>query len=42
LINAITNQSTITLCGSGAFTQAATAGLSVEVEVFAQVDVTNN
>lgn len=42
LINAIVNQQNITLCGSGAFSQAAAAGLSVEVEVFAQVDVSKN
>jgi hypothetical protein len=42
LINAIVNQQHITLCGSGAFNQATVAGLSVDVEVFAQVDVSNN
>jgi hypothetical protein len=42
LVSAITNQSNITLCGSGAFSQAAAAGLSVGVQVFAQVDVANN
>ena len=39
LINAITNKSTVRVCGSGAFNQPATAGLSVSVQVFAQLDV---
>jgi hypothetical protein len=39
LLNAIKNASPVTLCGSGAFSQAATSGLSVSVQVFAQLDV---
>jgi hypothetical protein len=39
LLNAVRNAQTVTLCGSGAFSQAATAGLSVSVQVFAQLDV---
>jgi hypothetical protein len=39
LINAIVGRQTLTLCGSGSFDRAATSGLSVGVQVFAQVDV---
>lgn len=38
LINAITSQQTVTICGSGGFSSATPAGLSVTVKVFAQLD----
>lgn len=39
LLLAVQNQQPITICVAGTFSQAAPAGLSVDVNVFAQVDV---
>lgn len=40
LLSAINAQQPIIICHAGAFSQAAPAGLSIEVKVFAQVDAT--
>jgi hypothetical protein len=42
LLSAVENKQTITLCAAGQFSQPAAANLSVDVTVFAQVDVKPN
>ena len=40
LMNIIENQGSVVICHAGAFSQAATAGMSIDITIFAQVNAT--